>query len=84
MKEFPYSPTINLEIDLSNDRSPMENDTAMHNCEKFCGYVNECWGCINDCISSCRWIAVTECINITLRNDSSNVGASQKPGSIHN
>ena len=46
---------------------PLTNDTrrraedARNECEHYCRFKDNCWGCSVDCDETCRWNAIEDC-----------------------
>ena len=55
-------------------------ETALSECEKYCSWNKNCWGCSVECASNCQWNAIPECGLKRQWNGMIDGDISQKPG----
>ena len=53
---------------------------ALYECENYCSNMKKCWGCANRCNTSCKWAAISECVDMEAWQSSNETNLSQKPG----
>ena len=68
LKEFTFPTNI-----IQNER------VALIECEKFCGRMENCWGCSTEEKGLQQWNAITECGDLEQETGSNYGNVSQKP-----
>ena len=65
---------------MSEDNGEMV--VARNQCEKYCSFQGNCWGCTVLCEGNCSWHAITDCTSQEIRKGEIQSGITQKPGNI--
>ena len=55
-------------------------ETALSECEIYCGSKEKCWGCVRHCQAHCQWNAISDCGKEEKLPGLVDSGISQKPG----
>ena len=55
---------------------------ARSQCENFCSFQDNCWGCSVFCEANCSWSAITNCASHQSWEGEIESGITQKPGNI--